>query len=350
MKNILIISPEPWNGYSVSKHHYARTLAKQGYRVYFLSPPNNSLLDIAITKTEYDNLFEVQAPQVAKGLRFYPKFLRIYLEHKWLLELEKKIATEIDVVWLFENSRFFNMEFAKDRLKIYHQVDLNQNYHVKEASMSADICFSIAENIKNNINKYNKNIYKIGHGLNKDTIINTPLQYRENIKNDSKNVAYIGNLDMIYINEIMIRDIIKKHPQITFHFIGSYSKDGDLYNVCKQFKNVVWWGRIESKYIESILKMMDIHLIAYRVEEYGEQLTNTHKLLEYLYSGKVVVSTYLDEYKDKRYLLEMVDNSKDYIDKFDEVVNNLEFYNSTEKQQQRIAFAKEHTYENSLKR
>ncbi|MDQ7085040.1 MAG: hypothetical protein Q9M36_08945 [Sulfurovum sp.] len=77
-------------------------------------------------------------------------------------------------------------------------------------------------------------------------------------------------------------------------------------------------------------------------------MSNPHKLMEYLSSGKVVVATYTDEYKDKRYLLEMLDNSKDYIQKFDEVVNNLAFHNSKEKQAQRIHFAKEHSYEKQI--
>jgi hypothetical protein len=77
-------------------------------------------------------------------------------------------------------------------------------------------------------------------------------------------------------------------------------------------------------------------------------LANSHKILEYLHSGKVTVATFTDEYKDKRELLEMVDNSNDYIEKFKEVVKNLEIYNAKEKQQQRIEFAKSHSYDNQL--
>jgi len=351
MKNILIISPEPWNWQYVSKHHYAITLAKKGYQVYFLDPPNNSLQDIKITKTEFQNLFNITAPQVSKGLRFYPKKIRNIIEKRWLEKLEKRIKNRFTVIWLFENSRFYNMEFAKDRLKIYHQVDSSQNFHIKEASSSADICFCVTDYIKRDLLPYNKKVFKISHGMNFINKEATLSKTQQKHFNQSKvNVAYIGNLDMIYINEQILYTIARKYPNITFHFIGSYSENGALFKLCKEINNIIWWERVESLLISKILEKIDISLLTYRVEEYREQLANSHKILEYLYSGKVTVATYTDEYKDKRELLEMVDNSSDYIEKFKEVVDNLEFYNSKEKQQARIEFSKNHSYDNQLEK
>ena len=72
--------------------------------------------------------------------------------------------------------------------------------------------------------------------------------------------------------------------------------------------------------------------------------------MEYLASGKVTVSTYTDEYKDKRDLLEMVDDSKEYVRKFEKVIENLDFYNSDEKQEERITFAKNNSYEKQFEK
>ena len=74
---------------------------------------------------------------IVKGLRFYPKKIRNFTEKKWLEKLEDKIGQRFTTVWLFENSRFYDMSFAERRLKIYHQVDLNQNFHVREAASSS---------------------------------------------------------------------------------------------------------------------------------------------------------------------------------------------------------------------
>ena len=57
------------------------------------------------------------------------------------------------------------MKFAGDRLKIYHQVDLNQNFHVREAAHRADICFCTTDFIKRDIIPYNDKVYKIHHGV-----------------------------------------------------------------------------------------------------------------------------------------------------------------------------------------
>ena len=98
------------------------------------------------------------------------------------------------------------------------------------------------------------------------------------------------------------------------------------------------------------IALCDVQLLIYKSNkiEDEKQLASPHKMMEYLASGKVTVSTYTDEYKDKRELLEMVDSSDAYLAKFDEVVNNLDDYNAKEKQNLRMKFAKENSYEKQL--
>jgi hypothetical protein len=353
MSNILIISPESWNGHFVSKHHYAVTLANNGYKVYFLNPPNNALTHIKIEETKYKNLWTVSAPQVAKGLRFYPKVLRNFVERRWLENLEGQIGEKFTTVWLFENSRFYDMGFAGDRLKIYHQVDLNQNFHVKEAASSADICFCTTDFIKDRLVPYNAKVFKIHHGVTLQT-------EKSGLSEDQKayftarqvNVVLVGNLDISFLDIDVLVTLVKKFPEVTFHFVGSYSKNGKLYVACKGLKNIIWWGRVESKIIPYILEDCDVQLVVYKAESKYEveQLASPHKMMEYLASGKVTVATYTDEYKDKRNLLEMVDNSNEFESAFENVVNNLDNYNSEEKQAERIAFAKNNSYEKQLEK
>jgi len=351
-KNILIISPEPWDGHSVSKHHYAITLANNGVKVYFLDPPKSDLKDIVVKETEFKNLYCVQSPKVAKGLQYMPKFVRNFLEAKWLNRLETIINNNIDTIWLFENSRFYNMEFAGDRLKIYHQVDLNQNFHIKEASKSADICFCTTDYILKEIQKYNKKVFKIHHGVALNSnLIDLTEEQKNFFKKNKINVAYIGNLGIKYLDYEILEKLVKNHPNILFHFIGGYEEEQSLRQRCKKYKNIIWWGKVKSNLIPSILSKVDILLVAYKIfDEFSKkQLASPHKIMEYLLSGKVIVSTYLEEYKNKRDLIEMVDNPEDFIIKFDEVINNLDYFNSKDKQNIRIKFAKENTYIKKIK-
>jgi len=351
LSSILIISPEPWDGHFVSKHHYAVTLAETGSHVYFLNPPDSSLSNIEVKNTHYKNLWQVKAPQIAKGLRFYPGFLRRRLEQKWLERLEVEINSRFTCIWLFENSRFYDMGFTNQHLKIYHQVDSNQNFHIPDAASSADICFCTTDFIKKELQVFNDRVYKIHHGVSElvqqNSLSNNQL---EHLSLRDINVALVGNLDISFLDRELLKSLIELYPKVTFHLIGGYRKSGELFSMCSNFENIVWWDKVESSLIPLVLEQMDILLLLYKAEDQFEleQLASPHKVMEYLASGKVTVATYTDEYKDKSELLEMVDKNSDYISKFDDVINNLVQYNSLENQSKRKIFAKENTCSKQL--
>ena len=348
MSCILIISPEPWDGHFVSKHHYAITLASKGNKVYFLNPPNNKLNGIEVSQTKYSNLWSISSPQVAKGLRFYPRLIRTFIERKWLNNLEKIIKNHFSIIWLFENSRFYNMQFAHNCLKIYHQVDLNQNFHTSKAAKSADICFCTTDYILKEIKPHNANVYKIHHGVDlSHKVIKLLKQQIANFKVNGVNVAYVGNLAMKYMDVDILADLVDSFPTIHFQFVGGYDDKTPLYNKCKKNENISWWGKIDSKLIPNVLDYCDVVLVSYQTDYFIDQ-ASPHKIMEYLASGKVIASTYTDEYKDKRNLIEMVDNSEDYVKHFKKIINNLALYNSKERQQERVAFANENSYEKKL--
>ena len=342
---ILIISPEPWDAHNVSKHHYARTLAERGARVFFLNPPDDSQSQFKIeNKKSISNLHIVSAPKIAHGLRFYPSILRRWLEKQWLTRFEKAISIKIDIIWLFENARFFDMRFAGNRLKIYHQVDLNQNFQPEVAASTADICFCTTDFIKDELLPYNSKTYKIHHGTalvkNKGQLM-ADQQARFNL--DCPHAVYIGNLDMLYLDAELLADVARQFPEVHFHFVGGYNEKGKLWNLASSLSNITWWGKVDHSMIPAILDHVDILLVTYQAERYKDQ-ASPHKFMEYFASGKCIVSTYTDEYKDKRYLLEMVDDNREYLELFEQVLDNLSYYNSKDRLKQRKEFAADHSY------
>lgn len=345
--NIIIISPEKFDSHMVSKHHYAITLSKKGHSVFFLNPPVDDV-KLEIKRTDVNNLYLISSKKIIKGLRFFPAFFIKYLEKKWLHTLEKKIGKKIDLIWLFENSRFFDMRFAENRMKIYHQVDLNQNFYPKIAASTADVCFCVTDFIKNFLSIFNDKVYKINHGLPvyKELTL-TDVQHHE-FKKKHINAVYVGNMDIPYIDMDIIIKIVEKFNDIQFHFIGGCENNILFFNLLNRSLNVTWWGKIDYKLIYSINKKADILLVAYQSEKYKKQVADSHKIMEYLSSGKVIVATYTDEYKDKRQLLEMADSSSEYINIFERVVNNLSEYNSQERQLMRKAFAESNTYDKQI--
>lgn len=349
---ILIISPEPWSAHTVSKHHYAVTLAARGFKVFFLNPPENGLEEISIEPVDdHPGLHVVSAPRVAVGLRFYPSSLRRWLETRWLLRLERAVGCRIDALWLFENSRFYDMRFAGNRLKIYHQVDLNQDFNPEQAASTADICFCTSDFIQARLSPHTSGVYKIHHGLalspDPAPLCEAQLDLFE-VK--GPHAVYIGNLEMQYLDAELLADLAKRFTWVQFHFVGRFTEDGRFRAMIRGLPNVAWWGKVDSRLIPAILDRADILLVAYQARRYKEQLSSPHKFMEYLGSGKTIVATYTDEYKDKRHLLEMVDDSKDYPAIFERVARNLAEYNSSSRQSERKAFAQAHTYEAQLDR
>lgn len=346
-KNILIISPEPWSHIFVSKHHYAIELSKRGHEVFFLNPPDHSHYKNITLRAlnDHPGITIIDYRGQLKGLRFLPVFLRLFQNRKFLHELENLAGCRFDAVWNFENSRFFDMQFAGDRIKIYHQVDLNQTFNLKQAAASSDICFCTTDLIKNQILPYNKKVYKIHHGAS-----NEALQYKYSVKERNEfplQAVYIGNLDMAFIDRELMKNLIFSFPEVKFLLVGPYDKNGEMFQALNQFSNVEWLGKKPSEDIPSYLEKADILMVLY-AEKYHKDQASPHKFMEYFASGRIIVATYTDEYKDKRNLLAMSDRQEDYLSLFRDVVNNIEWYNHVDRQQERKAFALENSYEKQV--
>ena len=350
MGTVLLISPEHWSSHTVSKHHYALVLAQSGHQVLFTGPPEPGLGSIRVEDlTGLDRIRIVRTPRVAPGLRWLPRFARHFLESRWLRQVESLAATHIDTVWLFENSRFFDMSFAGNRLKIYHQVDLNQDFQPEVAAASADVCLCTTDFISQRLARVRPDVHKIHHGTavsrqQRCSLDTTPYD-KQGI-----HVSYIGNLDIPYLDTEAFAKITSRHPGVNFHFIGGFSEASPLRQACRDFPNIHWWGKVPHDQVAHLINRSDVLLVAYKSAEFKEQLASPHKFMEYLLSGKVIVCSYTDEYMDKRHLVEMADPDGSVFDVFARVVQDLPHYNSAERKAERIAFALDHSYENQLRR
>lgn len=348
MSAILIISPENWDAHFVSKHHYARTLAGLGKKVFFLNPPDKAARGIVVRPLPVQNLFIVNSPAIAPGLRFWPPLFRQFVERKWLQRLENIVGMAIDVVWLFENSRFFDMRFAGSRIKIYHQVDLNQTFNPLVAARTADVCFCTTDLIAERLRVVRKDVHKIHHGT---VIVSEPhLSQRYPESHGGRLCAsYVGNLDIPYIDADGLSQIVIAHPEISFNFIGGYTSKTILRRNLRDAPNVTWWGKQPFSEIPRFLAESTLLLVAYK-HEYWRQVASPHKFMEYLLAGKVIVCSYTDEYKDKTDIVAMGYPDESYPDLFERVLQNLDRFTTPELAQLRVDFATIHTYERQVQK
>jgi hypothetical protein len=344
-KTILIISPEPWNHISVSKHHYAIELAKRGHLVIFLNPPNVDIgTQLQIKRTQISNLWTIDYSGQFTGLRFLPSFIRRFIDRQFLKNLEKFAQVRFDLVWNFENSRFFDLGFAEGCFKIYHQVDLNQDFHVKEAASSADVCFCTSRLIGNELLKYNRNVFLIHHGSSNSSLT---FNYNSFSNNSRTRAIYLGNLEMEYIDVNLFHNLVISNPDIEFVLVGPYKVNGRLHKYLNRFSNVVWVGKISESEIPFYLNSADLFLVIY-AEKFHRYQSSPHKFMEYFAAGKIIVSTYTDEYLDKKGLLCMADDNNQFEALFKHVILNLDYFNSMDKIIQRKKFAMDNSYSNQF--
>jgi glycosyltransferase involved in cell wall biosynthesis len=348
MSTILIISPEPWDGHFVSKHHYACELVRRGHQVLFYGPPDamGPMRLEPVTDAQAD-LRVLRAPRVARGLRFMPSGLRRALEARWLGQVERLAGTAIDVVWNFENSRFFDMNFAGKRLKIYHQVDLKQNFHPSLAAKTADYVFCSSKPIRERLAQIRPDASIIHHGVQEhrfDQVSETPL-----LPKSRTNCVYTGNMSIKCIDRDLILRCIESFPDVMFHFFGGFAKNDPFEIELKAWQNVRLHGKVASHRIPPILANADILLVTYQKSD-SDNNSNPHKMMEYMMSGKVIVATYTSEYERVNDLLVMCTLDGDYVELLGKVIRSVDAWNTPEVIEKRKAFAADNTYSRQLDR
>lgn len=350
-RTVFLISPEDWGFIFVSKHHYAIELAARGNRVYFINPPGKKMPgNISIKPAdEVENLYIVDYSTKLRGLRFLPSFVMRWANRRFLRAVEKKAGVGFDVVWNFENSRFFDLRFAgKNVLKIYFQVDEDQNFHPAKAAQTADIALAINSEIFEIIRPHNSQSFLIPHSfqgfLSEAAGKALAGEYVYKKPADLLKVFYVGNLEHKHIDVDLFEKVVNENSDIRFHLVGPYDPDKSLYQRLKKYTNVNFKGKVPSKEIPSLLDSADALMLVYD----SGFTQSSHKLLEYLASGKAIVSTYMSEYDKEDSLLYISRSSEDYLQTFRRVLSDIEICNNPEHMQRRIQFAMDHTYSAQL--
>lgn len=92
----------------------------------------------------------------------------------------------------------------------------------------------------------------------------------------------------------------------------------------------------------------NVLLVTYLAKDNLEQVANSHKIMEYLAAGPVILATRTLDYDDRPDLLEMASSADEYIEKFNRILSDLDYWNSEEKVRTRKSFAYENTYAHQI--
>jgi hypothetical protein len=355
-KNILLISPQPWDHVFISKHHYAEELARNGNSVYFLEPPSEmGKPGIRVRPHEIiENLFLIS------WRPFFPRIFRFHLYpiYKVLAALQarlitRKIGGSLDVIWSFDFNLFPNLKAFGPTFNIFHPVDpLTSNKQISIGE-SCDLIISVSHRIMSNFSgaSFVDRKMLVGHGLNREfaeLAAGQPEISESN--NNKKRVGYFGNLDRGIINLPVWYQIIISNLDVDFHFWGPYSEENPFVRMITQQPNVVVHGQKTKKELVKEVGSMDCFLLIYSDNKSESDRSNSHKILEYLSTGKVIVSNCIEAYQDQPELVRTPGEGNDELipELFRETIENLDMYNSNRLMMERKHYAQAHTYENNL--
>lgn len=366
-KNILLISSETWGDIYISKHNYAIALARRGNTVYFLNPVRERMRRGAI-KIEPSGVHP--SLQIVSYNTFFPIILKFhfpklfdYLMRFQIKKIVQHIGVKPDVVWDFNCSYLYNnlQQFGAP-LCIFHPVDLIG----KDVSQKrCDLVLSVSDMILHEYKRQDVPKYVVNHGLAETFVkIAKKVPVESETADRPVRIGYVGNLMMSALDREVMKKIITANETSEFHMIGPYSytnnniaderhhdkEYAEFLVFLKMQDNVKLYGPRKQRDIARLIDKFDMFLLCYR-EIPSYRADNSHKVLEYLSTGKAVVSSHLTYYEDKN-LLEMTPLGKNHeLPKLvQHIAENLHFYNDLENQLSRKKWALNHTYERHIQR
>jgi hypothetical protein len=368
-KTIWILSPQPWGIMRVSKHHYATTLATSGNRVFFIEPPTLRQKGIKIkVSEENDKLFIVTYRPVYRGKRFLPRFLYNMLIHRQISLLKRAIANRPDVVWCFDPYRFVNLKWFGAQKTILHVMDLFLQKELPPETENACVCIGVSDTIVKWLCKSGKTVHFINHGLAREFEDKAKLTLKghtrlnQRVSPSQLSVGYAGNLRMEALNRNVMMEVINKHPAIRFVFWGNYGAEnnnlGGVVNAeadyfisfLKAAPNVELRGPKKTRELQNEIEAIDLFWLCWNKDTSRMwDGSNSHKLLEYLSTGKPVISHSISTYKGSD-LLYMLPEGCDYAVYFSSIIEKLKMGEPEELKQKRICYALENTYQKQIDR
>jgi hypothetical protein len=346
-------------------------LAAEGNLVYFLNPPGYGRFAAPFhwtVKETQQNLLVIDytLPSPVYTLRFKARPVHDYFIKKTLIKHLNAIA-EFDELWCFEPNVFSDFKSFNAKKKLLFIVDYYDNKSLKKLATEADAIATISSHIFDYFDFSTRPRLLLHHGLNKNFSTYAERKLHSDLLFSAPsviNVGYVGNLlQGDRVDRDTFRLMVEQHPNVIFHIYGPSDEQGNSLGVTihsrlreflqflRESKNVKLHGIKEQTELAREIQEMDIFLTCYNYLTDYNKSSNCHKVIEYLSTGKVVVSNKLFAYEGVPELVVMPSEltNENLPSLLTSVIENLEYYNSPEKQKARISFALGNTYKEHVK-
>jgi hypothetical protein len=360
-KNIIIFSPQHWSHLYISKHHYARILSRQN-KVYFISPPEMNKPQPAAWQRPDPTLPNLHVLRysinIPERVKFHLPFAYRAIVISKLKRIIRQSIGDADVIIDFGcNMEFHSMRHFPARLKIYFPVDDNEK--IDGSTRGSDMVASVSGNILAKFKHSEGSLFFVNHGLAPEfeAIASNAVHTGSYEAPAQLTIAYAGNLFIRFLDIPVFRSIIESNPGVQFVLFGNTSynhesaRDREWYEFLRQAKNVQLKGVLDPASLAKAYEEVDGFLLCYKPDYVNYHAENSHKLLEYLAAGKVLISTHVSLYAGNPLIcMSPKDKNEDLPEIFKTVVDDILKFNTPSLIRSRAAYALDNTYEKQLER
>jgi len=338
-KRILLISPEPWAGLHMSKHHLSQALAKAGNSVHFLDPPSALAKDIEVERAGGVNV--IRYKHWLRGVNALPRSLHMWYYRRLINRIAARTGGPFDILWCFDTSR---MQWFPDGLgyKLLHLADYDILYTGQGLIRTANIILTTARVVKDHVEHLTKApVINVGHALDDRWMTGIDALTERHVDH-VKEVVFMGQLATKYNDWEGFLEIVKRHPELHFRFIGPFEAalPEPAFHALRGLPNVAFLGLKSKDELIPMVRGADLLFFGFRSGIHSKERANPHKVLEYLSTGNVIVGSYTMEYVDRPYLMTTAPEGGDLAEAFDHALSTFAELELPEKRSQRIAIAK----------
>ncbi len=343
-ENIICFAGEDWWFHNPhSNLHIMQSLSKDN-RILFVNSPGIKMPDFKKDKFAFKRVF--------KKLQSLFRFVKKAQENIWVFtpfaipmipRFQKQIASFNKTMLLFQ-IRFLikrlklenpilwvTVLVAKDvaltlrkeggKCLVYYCVDNTPHYPgVDHAYMielendlhrNADLALFVNHTLLEERKHFNPNTVYTGHGVDYDHFAKAQsrmLPVPEDIASIKGPIAgYMGEINSLDIE--LLKYLAKENPGVSFVFIGDIYADMDALS---GLQNVHFLGKRPYEQLPAYLQCFDACCLYYKVETTFNNYRNPKKLLEYLATGKPVVSVSILEVEHFREYVSIAGSYEEY--------------------------------------
>ncbi|HEX2616944.1 MAG TPA: hypothetical protein VHL57_05330 [Flavobacteriales bacterium] len=342
-KHVLVISPEPWKGVQISKHVVARALAAQGNTVCFWDPPDPAESGLRLER-DPSGVELVRYHHWFRGVNRFPRAVRDRYYGRLIRRIEALTGRPFDLIWCFDNTRM--QEFPPGHAtRVLHLVDFDTLHNGQGLIRTADLVLTVSEAITAHARTVHPgvNVHLIGHGLDERWLDAARVDRVPNVP--PRTAVYAGLLATDYVDWEMFSAVVLRHPEVHFDLYGPYEADypAEGFQAIRNAPNTTLHGLVPKERLMPAAHAADILVYCYRAYSLDQKVATSHKVLEYLSTGNVVVGSYQQTLADQAQLLLMAQEREGFIPAFDRACAEHAALNAPALREARIAFARSRT-------